>query len=918
MKFLLTILLLLCCVCGAYAQSESSTVSSLVLNESEYCDIEVFMDSSNRVFVPVKQTSKILEIPVTINHSSKEIRFLTYSGKEVLVSKEGVFMNGVKILSSPIFQKEGILGSDEYFIDKTTASKIFESDVDVDSNSLSVRVENKHLITLTGKGGESVEEQKEILKPKPKGRVSFDTFEVNNSMMSDSTKQVYLNTAQNNVMFNNNTRMGLKGKICGGDYALNFNTNNYTQELFSFGGLSFSYRNKIKDFFYELGQVSGLRDDYNSIGTMLIGAQLSDYDDYEKKKDNQTEEKIFLEKGDVQHRIFAGVSGYNNRLFSSNGYIYQMNSKKLVGGINRRYGIKNDMTLDTKVVFDKIIRKNDDAIFITNLYNDYSLLSSGVYRNPNTMEGLSIINTLNLYKNKNYHLNLLGGVSASRDFNYNNGEYSPGYSLSLENIFDYKNYTFKLRLYQQSPDYYVAGSDSGFISDRIGAEIGANYSRENLNANMRYTRYYSNLDKRYRGGLTSFDELYFNSGMKIFNLARARLNGNLRYGENGIGDNLNYYYNFNLSRSFRQRLSLEAGYMNNAYNTEYSDNNSFNSGFKSSYDTAYMSANYRLPKNKGVLTLGHDNVSYESGGASNNYNMIKLNYRFPEFKRVLIGFGIGYKYSGLDGGCTYSGALGYRTKSGMIMSVNYQYNTAMGYIFNNMYIPSNARHSINFTLNDTFAFSQNGLQSIGSSSPNQGFVEIVAYIDKNKNGKFDKEDIKVSNVPVSVSWQNESIKTKRSGFCPLQCVEKGIYEVKLDGENMHTNLSAEKNAEANICVEPQKTTRVEFPLRSSVGNISGILKISDDFDRKMNISDFIVTLCDEDGAEVAYSTVDEEGSYYFSGISPGKYVIALDKNFVNDYNLMPDEKYGKIEVDIPYVYKEFVELNNQNLVYKSY
>ena len=86
----------------------------------------------------------------------------------------------------------------------------------------------------------------------------------------------------------------------------------------------------------------------------------------------------------------------------------------------------------------------------------------------------------------------------------------------------------------------------------------------------------------------------------------------------------------------------------------------------------------------------------------------------------------------------------------------------------------------------------------------------------------------------------------------------------------------------------------------------------------MNISDFIVTLCDEDGAEVAYSTVDAGGNYYFSGISPGKYVVALDKNFINDYNLIPDEKYGKIEVDIPYVYKEFVELNNQNLVYKSY
>ena len=61
MKFLLTILLLLCCVCGAYAQSESSTVSSLVLNESEYCDIEVFMDSSNRVFIPVKHIVSLVK-----------------------------------------------------------------------------------------------------------------------------------------------------------------------------------------------------------------------------------------------------------------------------------------------------------------------------------------------------------------------------------------------------------------------------------------------------------------------------------------------------------------------------------------------------------------------------------------------------------------------------------------------------------------------------------------------------------------------------------------------------------------------------------------------------------------------------------------------------------------------------------------
>ena len=84
----------------------------------------------------------------------------------------------------------------------------------------------------------------------------------------------------------------------------------------------------------------------------------------------------------------------------------------------------------------------------------------------------------------------------------------------------------------------------------------------------------------------------------------------------------------------------------------------------------------------------------------------------------------------------------------------------------------------------------------------------------------------------------------------------------------------------------------------------------------MNITDFIVSLYDENGAEVAYSTVDDTGSYYFSGISPGHYKIMLDKNFINDYSLIPDEQYGEILVNIPYVYKKFVELEDQNLIYK--
>ena len=915
--FILLVFLILGGACCAFSQTASTTVTSMTVNEAESYDLEVYMDSSNNIFLPVKQIAKIFNIPISMNHSQKEIIFCNFEEKTVRINRAGTFVDDNKQQASVFFQKNGIIEPDEFYIDKQTASFIFNSDFNIDESSLVVSVVNKYIVKNVENSQEDEAPEKEILQPKEKGKLSFDTFEVNNSMMNDSTKQVYLNATQNNVMFNNNTRMSLKGKLYDGDYALNFNTNNYTQQFFSFGGLSFTYRNKWRDKYYELGQVSGFRDNYNSIGTMLIGAQLSDYDEY-AQKDNMFKDNI-LKKGDSRHRIFAGISGFNNRLFSSNGYIYQMTSKKLVTGFNRQYGIDDNIKLDTKVIYDKIIQKNNDALFLTNLYNDYSILSSGVYRNPNTMEGASVINTLSLFKNEFYKLNALAGVSVMKDFNYDSGKYKPGYSLSLENILDYKNTTLKFRLYQQSPNYYVAGSDSGFICDRFGAEIGANYARDNLNANVRYTRYLSNLDKRYLGGTTTFDEAYINAGAKIFNFAKVRLNGNLRYGENSIGHNLNYYYNLNVNKSINQNLTLEAGHMGNAYNTEYASGyNSYSSGFKSNYDTTYLNANYRLPKNKGVLTLGHDTVNYESGGARNDYNMIKVNYRFPEFKRITLGLGIGYKYQGLDGGCTYSAAIGYRTKTGMIISLNYQYNTAMGYVFNNMYIPANSRHSINFTMNDTFAFSGSGLQSIGTSSPNEGFVEIVAYIDKNNNKIFDKDDIKVPNVPFQVGWKSHSVKTKRSGFCPLQSVEKGYYDVKLDGDNLHANLSPARKMTQHIYVDPLKITRVEFPLVSSVGNISGKLKIADDFNRNMVISDFIVSLFDMEGHEISYSTVDSQGNYYFSGISPGKYKITLDESFINDYNLVPDENNGEITIDIPYVYKEFVELNNQDLVYKCF
>ena len=44
----------------------------------------------------------------------------------------------------------------------------------------------------------------------------------------------------------------------------------------------------------------------------------------------------------------------------------------------------------------------------------------------------------------------------------------------------------------------------------------------------------------------------------------------------------------------------------------------------------------------------------------------------------------------------------------------------------------------------------------------------------------------------------------------------------------------------------------------------------------------------------------------------------LDETFVKANNLMAYENKGKLDVDIPFEYKKFVDINDKNLVYKTW
>ncbi len=970
---------LLCCAPAIAVQASDTTISIASVNNSAYFDIEIMPVSEGKILLPLKQLADILEVPVKINHSTKEITF-----DNVKVSKDAIFIGGVKIPAESAYLKKGIMSDiqDEIFIDEKTLSKIFNTEISTNKNELSVIITSSNALSYLGSDetGDETEQDvkkfrayKDVLVPEERKRFTLDTIGFNNYMNSDNTKQVYLNETTTNALFNNNSNITLKGRAFDGDYNVDFNSNNHTEKFFSFGGLSFKYKNKYKNIPYEIGRVTGFEDEKFRIGTSLLGVQVFNYDSSEKdyryidgnvdensvvniyindefyktldtykgyfslkdvytdkkiekitieelKDDGSTKtvyEKIYpknksgLSVGERRYSMLAGVSGFNDRLFSQNGYIYQMNTKKFVLGTQYQQAISEKLNYDVKVAADKIIQQDANTIWGQSYYNNHSILSSGTYKNPNILEGASVINTWKYDINDDLRISSDMGVSYSNE--------GSGHTASVNAHYSKENYNLKASLYEYSPNFYLAGSESGFISDRLGGYIGGDYKYKQFNLSTGLNKYFSNIDKNYDGGVISYTDGSLGMGLKLPKIANFRFSSNFRQGENTIGESYNYHWDFNVRRNFKY-FNLEAGRRDYSYNTEYFSSAKNSENFESFYSTLYAKADIKIPKNKGTLMLGHDIVNNTSNGRSNNYSAFKIGYTFPEIKRILLSTNVSMNYTGSNKGFNYGAGIGYRTKSGMVISLNYQYNVNGGYIFDNMYIPANNRHSFNLTFNDTLAVVQgSGLKSVGYADADKGYVEIIAFIDKNGNGKFDKGDIGVRNVPIKTSWNNKSIYTGRNGIAPIEVVDKGVGKVTLDISKLSGTFSAKSGIKDSqmVLIKPKSTTRVEFPLLCSVGGIQGNLKVVSDFSDKLNISEFVVVLHNENAQEVAYSTLDEFGNYYFSGISPGKYVVKLDEVIQQVYGLDSFENKGEINVEIPYVQDEFVDIKDINLIYKN-
>ena len=627
---------------------------------------------------------------------------------------------------------------------------------------------------------------------------------------------------------------------------------------------------------------------------------------------------------------YAGVWGYQNRFFREGANIYRGNNKKVTAGIDYQYGIKDNVTFESRLTGDKLYEKNSTSVVYRIPTND-TLLVSGTQKSVNYLEGATTLNSVEWVNpnNKNIKGRFTAGASVAHDIREEHthagyivkatGDYEKDLTQYQKGIIKPKRAYGRLELFQTSPDFYIASSDSTSKNDRTGGKVSGGVSVNSTSAGGSYSRYYSNMNHRYRGGTIKFDEASINASTKIPKVASLRFNSYYRRGENELGRNKNYFYDANASRDLGRWARIQAGRRESLYDTKYDTQTIMDRNYHSKYADNYAQLDIPIPGNHGRFTLGHNIVRYNTASYQNGYNMFRFGYTFPTWKRTTLGVGYGFRYSG-QGGNDFNVNLAYRAKSGQTMAVGYQYSQNGGYFIDNMFTPTTNRHSINFTFNDAFQVFHNGLKSVGDEDLNKGIFEAIAFVDVNKNGKYDKKiDIPIRDVPLITSWTGETSYTNKRGRTFSSSLNQGVYTVSLDMNSLPITVAPVTNDMINkkVKIDGGQTTRLEIPLISTVGSVSGKLQIFDDFARDLKITDFVVVLLDENGEEVNYSTVDSTGEYYISGLAPGKYTLKLDEKFIDAYGLEELPQKSEISVFVPYDYNTPIDFTEQNLEYKT-
>lgn len=954
-------------------------ISSLIINDSDELEIEVLMDKG-QMYLPCKYFLKYFDIPYKENHAQKNLTYKDVIVKQgsILINNEkqkstAFFLKqGITDVQNEFFVPAEILSKtfDKDIVSDTNQLVVFYKTKDY-GQVIEKKNENPFLIK---DGTIKATAYDEIVLPQQKGFFSLDSIGYKNNMVSDSYSQIYKDSSSKNFAFNNNMQLTLKGKLNKGDYKVDFGTNSYTQNMFAFSGISPQYKNQFKGFDYLLGKTDSWNFAGDDISTDLMGVQLKDHvyekltyqdidgyvnptstvkvyinndfdqelstyggyyslknlyygKDIKKIKINElladgSEKEVLCKEfktstsNNVPRRDFLlGITGMQNRIWANNGSLYQMNTKKWTAGFKQNKQISDKLRFENFIIADKMLN-NQNTNWGQSILGNRKYLNYTTMKNMNALEGQTYMGAITYNNNEKMDSKLIFGGSNSKAID-GITEDGLGFLLKYENNYQLnKDTTLKGSAFAISPSFYMAGSTyGGSISDRVGGSIGGQTTYQNLFLSGNYSKYKSNFANYYSGGLIDFDEYNLLARATFKKAPSVSLKINNKKGANDLGEISSSSYELSADKRFR-KLTLRGGYRKSVYSNQY--NSSDYSGYTSEFSNIYTDVDFPLGKRFGNVSLGHEIVEAKSDSTTNDYNSIKVAYTTPSVKGFNCNVSTGFHYAGTTKGNDFGFGITKRLKSGSAVSLNYRYSAVPCYVIDNMYIPGSMRHSITVDFAELYGIEGFGLKGIGTGNEDKGTLQITAFLDINQNGIRDKNEPLIENVPIKIDNKSEIIMLKKKAKENIIVEENGVHEVKIFEDEMPTLLICSNKTKPvrHVKINNNAKAKIEFGLLSSVGNINGSVTIKDEFNNVLKFDDVIVSVLSTDGREVNYTNINDDSTFSFSGLSPGKYVVAIDKELQNLYKIKPDTKSENYFVEIPPEYKNYVNIDNVNLDYK--
>jgi hypothetical protein len=279
------------------------------------------------------------------------------------------------------------------------------------------------------------------------------------------------------------------------------------------------------------------------------------------------------------------------------------------------------------------------------------------------------------------------------------------------------------------------------------------------------------------------------------------------------------------------------------------------------------------------------------------YVYTNASLRFRMFKDLFISPIVQYSYNDgqlISARCEIEKRItkhGYLSASyeevfrGAIRNVQVGLRFDLDYVNTSAYVRTGNRGTVFFeNASTSMQFGENGYVNVSNrSSVGRGGLIVMPFLDINGNGKYDKNEPRVSGVEVKAS--SGMVKKREKDTCIIVSELEPYADcyIELNTNNLDNIAWSIKNKTYKVAVNANQYRTIEVPI-SVVAEVSGMV-YKKSGNKTEGLGRVIVNIYDISGNLVGNTLSESDGFYSYMGLTPGSYIVKIDPKQMKKLNM---------------------------------